>query len=104
MDDLSIKQTHCAKGPAPIVMAKVPLFIISMNNKPIPFKKENINHASHFNLFGTNLYFMGYDIKDINKLYGKILFNDLSNQKRYFTSGDIFGRSPMYKNKFEGNK
>ena len=104
MDDLSIKQTHCAKGPAPIVMAKVPLFIISMNNKPIPFKKENINHASHFNLFGTNLYFMAYDIKDINKLYGKILFNDLSNQKRYFTSGDIFGRSPMYKNKFEGNK
>jgi len=100
MDDLSIKQTHCAKGPAPSVMAKVPLFLIPMNNKKIKFKKQNINKASHFNLFGTNLYFMGYDIKDINRLYGKSLLNDLSTQKRIFTSGDIFGRSKMYKNKF----
>ena len=101
MEYFNIKQTHCIEGPAPGVMAKVPLFIISMNNKPVFFKKENINKASHFNLFGSVLYFMGYDLKDINSLYGNTLFNNLSGQKRYFTSGDIFGRSPMYKNEFK---
>ncbi len=100
MEYMNIKQTHCIEAPAPSVMANVPLFMISMNNKPIPFKKENVNKASHFNLFGSVLYFMGYDLKDINSLYGDTLFNDLSKE-RYFTSGDIFGRGPMYKNKFE---
>ena len=106
MDNLTIKQTHCAKGPAPKEMAKVPLFLIPMNQKvhnylKTLYRKENYNHCSHFNIFGSLLILMGYDKSQVNKLYGKTLFDNLSKQKRIFTSGDIFGRSKMYKNKFD---
>ena len=108
IDDLSIKQTHCAKGSAPSVMAEVPLFVIPTSDKYFNiyknlFIKSNINHLSHFNIFPSILVLMGYDKEDVNKKYGKTIFDDLSKQKRIFTSGDIFGRSKMYKNKFKEN-
>ena len=105
IDDLNIKQTHCAKGPAPKVMAEVPFFIMPLNKKEYNsfkalYKKENNNHVSHFNIFGSILYLFGYDKKEINKEYNLTIFDDLTHQKRIFTSGDVFGRSPMYKNQF----
>ena len=96
LDYLNIKQTHCLKGKAPFVMAEVPLFILS--NTKFDIKYNNYNKASHFNIFGTILYFMGYDKKEINKVYGRILFDDLTKQKDVFISGDIFGRSIFFKN------
>jgi hypothetical protein len=77
-------------------MAEVPLFILS--NTKFDIKYNNYNKASHFNIFGTILYFMGYDKKEINKVYGRILFDDLTKQKDVFISGDIFGRSIFFKN------
>jgi glucan phosphoethanolaminetransferase (alkaline phosphatase superfamily) len=106
MDDLSINQTHCAKGKAPKEMAIVPLFLLPMSDKikeviENEYKNKNYNHTSHFNIFGTILSLMGYDNRQINQMYGLTLFDDLSNQKRVYTSGDIFGRSILYKNKFD---
>jgi glucan phosphoethanolaminetransferase (alkaline phosphatase superfamily) len=103
MDDMTIQQTHCAKGPAPDVMARVPLFII--HTKSIDTGASNAmssyGHASHYNIFGTILYWMGYDKKGIERRYGPILLDDLNGRKRIYTSGDIFGRSKMYKNNFK---
>ena len=106
IDELNIKQTHCAKGPAPKVMAKVPFFVfpmddISFNNFKKLYKKANVNHISHFNIFGSLLVLMGYNKKIVNRMYGLTIFDDLSHQKRIFTSGDIFGRSKMFKNEYD---
>lgn len=105
MDDLTIKQTHCAKGAAPQEMARVPLFLMAMNDNVTQevkkiYKKSNMNHTSHFNIFGTILYFMDYEKNSINKEYGKTLLDDLQNEKRVYTSGDIFGRSQMFMNNY----
>lgn len=109
MEDLSIKQTHCAKGLAPKGMGTVPLFFLAMNDSVATevkriYKKENINHTSHFNIFGTILYLMGYDKKVINKEYGKTLLDNLEDEERIYTSGDIFGRSKMFINRFDKEK
>jgi len=109
MEDLTIKQTHCIKGKAPKSMAKVPLFFLAMNDKVAKelktiYHKNNINHTSHFNIFGTILYFMGYDKDSINSEYGKILLDNLLNEDRIYTSSDIFGRTKMYINQFDKEK
>ena len=106
MEDLTIKQTHCAKGLAPKGMGTVPLFFLAMNDAVATeikgiYKQENMNHTSHFNVFGTILYLMGYDKKVINQEYGKTLLDNLEDEKRIYTSGDIFGRSKIYINRFD---
>ena len=109
MEDLTIKQTHCAKGLAPKGMGTVPLFFLAMNDAVATeikgiYKKDNINHTSHFNIFGTILSLMGYDKQVINKKYGKTLLDNLEDEERIYTSGDIFGRSKMFINRFDKEK
>lgn len=106
MEDLTIKRTHCGSGLSPKGMATVPLFFLAMNDtvslkiKNI-YKKDNVNHTSHFNIFGTILYLMGYDKEGVNKEYGNTLLDSLEDEKRIYTSGDIFGRSNMFINRFD---
>lgn len=105
MEYPEIKLTHCIKKAAPPEMATVPLFLLPMNHRikmelsPF-FRKDNVNQASHFNIFPTTLMLMGYDPEEINELYGNSLFNPLENEERIFISGDIFGRSKVFMNKF----
>lgn len=106
MDDLTINQTHCAKGFAPKEMAMVPLLLLPMNKDVASvinkiYQKRNLDHTSHFNVFGSILYLMGYDKKNIHIKYGKTIFDDLEKQNKIYTSGDIFGRSQMFKNMFK---
>jgi glucan phosphoethanolaminetransferase (alkaline phosphatase superfamily) len=99
MDSVDNRRTHCARGDAINEMAIVPLFLIDINgSKRYNFVAKNINHASHFNIFGTILNIMGYKKDEVNKLYGDTLFDDLSDNKRTYTSGDLFGRGKFYKN------
>jgi hypothetical protein len=52
---------------------------------------ENKNRLSHFQVFPSLLYFMGYEEEEIN---GKSVFTifDRVPERRYFFSGDLFGQ------------
>ena len=84
-------------------MANVPLFVIDMKNENrYNFMAKNINNSSHFNIFGTILNLMGYNKNEVREVYGDTLFDDLSDNERVYTSGDLFGRdSKLYKNNFD---
>lgn len=103
MEYPDIELTHCIKNNAPAEMAMVPLFLFTMNSslfekiKPF-FNEENVNHASHFNIFPTTLMFMGFDPEEVQDRYGASLVDSLSQSNQNFVSGDIFGRSDMYIN------
>lgn len=80
--------------------ASVPLWIY----EPTPIiereivKSEGI--ASHANIFPSLLLFMGYDKKFTSENYGHTLLDSLPSQIPSFISGDIFERTPAYRNKF----
>lgn len=106
-DDEQITATHCYKGPAPAVMAKVPLFIYSPDMAKIQhFKSQAImqNHPySHFQIFPTAIDLMGYKgTSNVNPASN--LLNGYLSLTDYFTSGDIYGRSKMFKNKIKVEK
>ena len=106
MDDTSTKLTHCAKGKAPAVMANVPLILFSPNDSlntglRSMFSTSNLNKGSHFNIFPSVLEVMGYAKSYIQENYGTSVFDSITVDKTLFTSGDIFGRSPIYFNEFE---
>ncbi len=105
MEYPKIKLTHCVKKAAPVEMAAVPLFLLPMNHRirielSHLFIKDNVDQASHFNIFPSTLVLMGYDPDEVNKAYGNSLFDSLKNTERIFISGDIFGRSKVFVNKF----
>jgi glucan phosphoethanolaminetransferase (alkaline phosphatase superfamily) len=105
MEYSDIKMTHCIKKAAPHEMAMVPLFFLPMNHSiktelKSVFRNENVNKASHFNIFPSTLILMGYDSKEVHEQYGNSLFDSLETSERIFISGDIFGRSKAFINKF----
>lgn len=109
MDYPEIKMTHCIKNEAPPEMAMVPLFLLPMNNQintslEAMFIPENVDKVTHFNIFPSTLILMGYDSDEVLAKYGKSLFEPISNDKREFASGDIFGRSTMFINGFDQKK
>ena len=57
---------------------------------------ENKNRLSHFQVFPSLLYFMGYGKEEINGKYGPTIFDRVPD-RRYFISGDLFGRSTWRK-------
>lgn len=97
LDDPKIKLSHCIKENAPYQMAAVPLFIyatqketkMKLSSEVIP---ANLNCASHFNIFSSTLKIMGYDKTNVEAHYGKNLNDELCEDQRQFTYGDIFGR------------
>ena len=101
-----IKQTHCLNSESPSQMAAVPLLLYSPNpflindilqnyQNPLP-----VNHVSHFEIFPTVLEFMGFERDEVQKLYGPNLFELNKNEKRVFSSGDLFGRGASFVNEF----
>lgn len=105
-DHPEITATHCYKGPAPSIMAKVPLFIYSsdttwVREMKLKIKQQN-SPRSHFQIFPTIINLMGYtNNKDINLPYNSLFDNNSSAPNFYYTSGDIYGRSELHKNKID---
>ncbi len=100
--DSDNKQTHCSALPT-TTEANVPLFFVAFGDSKKIISKYakkslslNIDHASHFNIFPTILFLEGYKLNKNEKS----LFEDLSNQSRFFYSGDIWGRIDYKKNIF----
>ncbi len=96
------KQTHCSAMPT-TTEANVPLFLIGfgdVKNIVAKYTQDNLftnqNHASHFNIFPTILFLEGYKLNQNEHS----LFENLSDQKRFFYSGDIWGRIDYQKNIF----
>ena len=69
-----IKQTHCLNSESPSQMAAVPLLLYSPNpflindilqnyQNPLP-----VNHVSHFEIFPTMYYIMGFERDEVQKL------------------------------------
>lgn len=102
-DHPEITATHCYKGPSPSVMAKVPLFIYSSDTtwiKEMKLKIKNQNSpSSHFQIFPTIISLMGYTKNTGVDTSLTSLFNGNFSVPGYYTSGDIYGRSKLYKNK-----
>jgi lipid A ethanolaminephosphotransferase len=100
-----LELTHCARKEAPKVMANVPLFICMTDtlSKEIIEGRRIVDSGfySHYNIFSTTLLLMGYQGDEINQHYEKSLFDSVDSSS--YTSGDIFGRSEMYKYQFKVN-
>jgi len=101
--DNSSKATHCSINPISSE-ANVPIFLFPFGETKAIVEGyagdnlfSNIDHASHFNIFPTILFLEGYVLKD-NEIS---LFEALSQQKRLFYSGDIWGRTNFKKNIFD---
>ncbi len=99
--DRDSKETHCSNDPI-VDEAIVPIFLAPFGNTKDLINKlaknvdKNYNHAWGFNIFPTILYLEGYKLKENQKS----LFDDLSNQKRFFLSGDPWGRDMSKINDF----
>lgn len=97
--------THCVKDKAIPQMANVPIILYSNDQKKLShllsqIPKNNVNRISHFHIFNTTLQLMGYKKNEVLQQYGRSIFDTLP-KARFFTVGDIMGRSTMYLYKFE---
>jgi glucan phosphoethanolaminetransferase (alkaline phosphatase superfamily) len=84
------RNTHGSVENASPYEGLVPLFVITDNEifrrKFEEAASRNFNKASHFNIFSTELTFMGYDKKEFAKYHGKSLLDDIQ-EPRKFNSG-----------------
>lgn len=97
--------THCKPTMPLQVQGNVPLILFATKGDKIKLQnlvgntiKNNLNQASHFNLFPSLLVMMGYDQLELNTKYPKTIFQDLKGQSRIFVSGDLW--SKVYKTSF----
>lgn len=88
--------THCGSPHPPNVVGLVPLFVITnqsdYKNKIQVAANYNFNKASHFNIFPTLLYLMGFDKKDYSGSYEDDLTEELSGNRIWFY-GDVINKS-----------
>ncbi len=98
---------HNTVEDPPVDQANTPMFLLlsepaaaSLGSERILSVLENKNRLSHFQVFPSLLYFMGYEKDEINEAYGPTIF-DIVPDRRYFVSGDLFGRSSCRINLFE---
>ena len=98
--------THSTVDNPSVDQANTPMFVLlsetaseNLGREMISSMLENKNRLSHFQVFPSMLYFMGYAKDEINEIYGPTIFDPVA-AKRYFVSGDIFGRSTCNRNLF----
>lgn len=101
--------THCKPAFPLLVQGNVPLILFTTKNDGANLQrlagdsyKKNLNQVSHFNLFPSLLVIMGYEQAELNTVYPKTIFQNLSGQPRSFVSGDLW--SKIYKTPFTLNK
>ena len=105
LDEPQLKMTHCIRGAAPSVMANVPLLMYSPDTALMFELRQEVaagtmNQGSHFDVPGTVLQLLGYDPAAIESSGYSNLLRPLPQRERVFYSGDLFGRSPSYRNVF----
>jgi glucan phosphoethanolaminetransferase (alkaline phosphatase superfamily) len=104
----SKKYTHCATIDPPSEQANVPIIIISpttdsdLKDELDAYYASNKNRLTHYELFPSILYLMGYEKEKINKIYGRTVFEKISRhpEQRKFVSGNMFGNGIFEKNTF----
>lgn len=101
--------THCKPTMPHQSQGNVPLILLTTKNDKNhlrklaqPMFRQNVNHASHFNVFPSLLVLMGYEQLEVNSKYPKTIFQNLENQKRFFLSGDLWNK--VQKTQFIGKK
>ena len=105
LDHETVKISHCATYNAIPQMAEVPIFILPLQDSlkdtlSNMMKYDNKNRISHFNIFPSTLIMMGYNKDQVKNYYEETIFDNLSKKKRFYTSGDIFGRGPFFINDY----
>jgi glucan phosphoethanolaminetransferase (alkaline phosphatase superfamily) len=85
--------THCTATGNPYQgEGMVPMLVIdNKNNEQISsYSQINHNKTSHFNIFSTLLYYLGYEQNDYLNHYGNSLIEPV-NRLGYFSYGSAFG-------------
>lgn len=85
------------------VRASVPFLVFtdSSHSDLFQFAENNKNKLTHFSLFPSTLFLLGYDELAIKKQYGEMFFTKWKKQKRQFFSGTIYDPEQFYLNTFE---
>lgn len=96
VEDPSVDQ---ANTPMLVLLSEIPA--ANLGGGRILSMLKNKNRLSHFQVFPTIMYFMGYSKDEINRTYGPTVFDPVPD-RRYFISGDLFGRSVCRINPFDG--
>lgn len=73
----------------------VPLLVYDRSNRFHNITQKNA--FSHEQIFPTALLLMGFNDHYVSSRYGPSLFNAPEKRRRWFLSGDVFGRSRTYK-------
>jgi glucan phosphoethanolaminetransferase (alkaline phosphatase superfamily) len=105
LDD-GIVSTHSDLVNAHPYQACVPFFIYfpdSLQKASFNYRKENVDHVSHFNIFPSVLIMMGYDTSDVENLYDPTIFEPLG-EPRYFFTGSLFLPGTFNKTAFDSPK
>ncbi len=89
-------------NPLP-VRATVPFLVFAGKNHPelFQFAEINKNRLSHFSIFPSTLFLLGYNKNQITQKYGEGFFIKREKIKRTFFSGTIYDLQNFYLNEFE---
>jgi glucan phosphoethanolaminetransferase (alkaline phosphatase superfamily) len=87
--------THCSKDNAPPAEGIVPLFMYGTNAEAGKSFKDNLSakagHATHYDIFPSLLWLMGYDQRQVFDKYGASL-RDPELKPQLFYAGSLFDR------------
>ena len=87
--------THCSKDNAPATEGIVPLFMYSPNAGAGKSFRDNLStkagRATHYDIFPSLLWLMGYDDKQVFEKYGASL-RDPELKPQQFYAGSLFDR------------
>lgn len=88
--------THCGSPNPPSVVGLVPLFVVTdhllLRDELQNSARKNYNKASHFNIFSTMMFLMGYQPNESKQKYDPKLTENLSGTRWWFT-GDILNKA-----------
>lgn len=85
------------------VRATVPFLVFAGKDNPelFEFAEINKNRLSHFSIFPSTLFLLGYNKNQVTKQYGEGFFTKRDTIKRTFFSGTIYDPQNFYLNDFE---
>lgn len=89
-------------NPLP-VRATVPFLVFASKDHPelFQFAENNKNRLSHFSIFPSTLFLLGYNQNQVTQKYGEGFFTRREKIRRTFFSGTIYDPQNFYLNDFE---
>lgn len=105
-ESLTQRGAHCVAYAPPSEQAAVPLFVVSPQSTQAALQlarsaRLHRDRQSHFQLFPTLLWTMGYERSEVAARFGADLL-EAPDRPRYFVSGDLRDRRGRYLNRFDG--